>query len=360
MRSVQRLKWLGVALPLAAVLAVTTGAIPVSAAPKVASTTYNLYISNAQYPTSGGCSSDEETVTSAVFPPLPPTTKTLTPDGCSSGTPGVTGITFSPDGATAYVADYGQNQITPIDTSTFAAGTSFSSGGTNPVFLQVTPNGGDLIVVDSVSDNVAVISTSHTSSVKTISDTHGPLGVAILPNGSAAYISNTDGTVSVIKLTSTPRLTKTITFPSPGCTGGGDLLAAAPNGKKVYVTCTNGAELWVIKVLHHNQVKEVVHVKVTGQIVITPNGQMAYVNGANGKVFPIDLKTKKVGKGIPVSDDYGLGISPDGAYVAAPVDATSQGAVDLISTSSNAVTSTIQSGGDAPGWVAFQPSIATS
>ena len=92
-----------------------------------------------------------------------------------------------------------------------------------------------------------MISTANTSDVQTVNVDQVQLGVAILPNSSAAYITNSGSdTVSVVNLVGTPTVTKTISFPGAGCDGP-VYDAVTPNGKAVYVTCASNDKLWKIK-----------------------------------------------------------------------------------------------------------------
>jgi DNA-binding beta-propeller fold protein YncE len=329
-----------------------------SSAPSVGSPKYVLYVSNSDY--GGSCPADRS-ITRAEFPPLPPAENTLVPDGCADSL-GNADIAFSSDGATAYVSEFTQGQITPIDTSKFTAGKSFPSGGTEPIFVAVTPDDRYLVVANSSSDSVGVISTQDPTQIKTVHDGHGPLDLGILSNGSAAFVANTDGTVSSISLNGTPSLTRTISFPSPGCSGGSKIsIATAPDSRHVYVACQNN-ELWSVNVPENTVTKPPIPVPNAGQLVVTPDGTTAFVTGGGsggGGVSKVDLATGVVTT-IPLPDAYGLSMSPDGEYVATAQDQDGVSTVDLISTSSGRVVNTFQSGGSLIAWLAFLPALPES
>jgi DNA-binding beta-propeller fold protein YncE len=274
------------------------------------------------------------------------------------------GVAFSPNGSTAYVVNAGGNTITPIDTATFVAGAAFSTGVSTPIFAQVTPNGNSIVTAGTGGNGIAVISTSNTSDVQPVTVGNAPLGIAILPNSSAAYVANSgDGTVSVVSLTGTPAVTKTIKFPSSGCKGPGDD-AATPNGKAVYVVCSN-FKIWKINTATNKAAATGIKIKkgsgsggALQEIVITPNSKTAYVSNNNdGAVYPVTLKSGVVGAGIPVSDAWGLAISPDGNYVLAG-DGTCcfvTTNISSIAVSTNTVVSTFNTGGFTMRWLAVQP-----
>jgi YVTN family beta-propeller protein len=320
------------------------------ATPAGASGSYTAFVVNAEWPASNSVT--EVTGSGSSWTPGSPLT-------VASGDAGLTGIAVSPDGSTAYQAVGLYNEIVPIDTSTFTAGTAFSSGGTDPVQDAVTPNDKFLLVVNQGNNTLAVIKTSNTSSVKTVTVGNEALGIAILPNSSAAYITNTaDNTVSVVSLVGTPTVTNTISFPDNGCKGPlGD--AVTPNGKHVYVSCGND-KLWKIKVAtNHAAAKgiKIPHGGIKGKIgelAITPDGKTAYVASGND-VYPVTLSTKTVGTGISQTDAFSVAISPDGAYVMTGENDDNADTVEVIRVSTNTVTDTFSAGGYSHFSIAFQP-----
>jgi YVTN family beta-propeller protein len=62
-------------------------------------------------------------------------------------------IAITPDGRTAYVANYGSNSVTPIDTATRQAGPPIAVGA-NPEAIAVTPDGRTAYVADDGSNSV--------------------------------------------------------------------------------------------------------------------------------------------------------------------------------------------------------------
>ena len=321
------------------------GTLAVGPATAGAAGPYTAYVGNDQCPTN-------DSVTSITGPSSWTVGSTIGVGNCPAG------IAFSPDGSTAYMANASDNTITPINTSTFTAGTAFSSGVTSPLFMAVTPNGASLVVGGPGSNQVAVISTANTASVQTVSVGTNPEGLSILPDSSAAYIDNgSDNTVDVVSLTGTPTVTKTISFPSPGCTGP-EGNAVTTNGKWVWVACDGNGMLWGIKV---SKEKAKIAIKVgkgDHQVVVTPNGLTAYVSSPNNnKVFPVNLSTHVVGNGIAVNNAWGLAMSPDGSYVMAGDGTCCFATTDVyvIKTSNNTISATLNTGGFTHRWLAFQP-----
>jgi YVTN family beta-propeller protein len=269
------------------------------------------------------------------------------------------GIAFSPDGATAYVLGAGDSTITPIDTASFTAGAPFPSVVVNPVWIAITPDGQSILTTGHSSNNLAVIDTQNRGNVKLVSVGANPQDIAVLPDGSAAYVANQDdGTVSVVKLGKNPALKKTITFPAPGCTPFG--LAATPDGKTVLAACTSGS-LWPINIAKNTAAASPFAIPQSNggaEVVVTPNGKTAYVSNTNGFVYPVTLKSGAVGAPIAVPGARGMAISTDGkvlmvgdgdcCFINTPVS--------IINTAKNTVTTTLQTPGlYTHSWLAFKP-----
>lgn len=96
---------------------------------------------------------------------------TVTPVSTATNTPGAAitvrgapygipyAVAISPDGKTAYVADFGSNSVTPISTATNAPGAAITVGA-NPSGVAVTPDGQAAYVANSSSNTVTPISTT--------------------------------------------------------------------------------------------------------------------------------------------------------------------------------------------------------
>ena len=69
------------------------------------------------------------------------------------------GIAITPDGATAYVANLGADNVTPIDIATNTAGTPIAVGD-SPCGIAITPDGATAYVTNAGADNVTPIDTA--------------------------------------------------------------------------------------------------------------------------------------------------------------------------------------------------------
>src|SRR5699024_4386572 len=84
-----------------------------------------------------------------------------------------------------------------------AGATTTVTVGTNPIGIAITPDGSHAYVANANSDNVSVIDTTSNTVAKTITVGSTPSWVAITPDGSHAYVANANSdNVSVIDTTS--------------------------------------------------------------------------------------------------------------------------------------------------------------
>ncbi len=134
--------------------------------------------------------------------------------------------------ATAYVANFNSNTVTPINTATGKKLKTIKTV-TWPVAVAITPNGKGAYVASGKWGTVSVISTATSTVVKTIKVTVGSsvMAIAITPNGKTAYV--TDQSTAAV----TPIRTATKTTLKPIKVGRDPwFIAITPDGKTVYVT----------------------------------------------------------------------------------------------------------------------------
>ncbi|MBV8933831.1 MAG: glycoside hydrolase family 92 protein, partial [Kutzneria sp.] len=249
---------------------------------------------------------------------------------------------------TAYVSNYSDNTVTPVDTRTHTAGPAIPVGS-GPDGMVVA--GGDLFVANNNSNNVTVIDTTTNAVIKTIpvgsvaadvaatpdgktvwvtnfgSGTVQPIDVATLtagtpvtvgsqperlavsPDGSALWVANQgDGTVSDVSL-ATGTVAHTITV-GPAPFG----VAVTPDSRKVFVTNGGSSSVSVIDAATDTVTATVPVASGPQYVQISPNGAVAYVAdfGTDG-VTPITVATDTPGTFIRTgSGAYAVGFSPDG------------------------------------------------
>src|SRR5689334_9085246 len=181
------------------------------------------------------------------------------PDGHTVGD-GPIAIAITPDGKTAYTANYEAWTVTPIDVATGARGT--------PIRVGQNPN-----------------------------------SIAITPDGKTAYTANAgDGTVTPIDL-ATHTARAPIDFPGAPWTGAPWAIAITPNGKTACVA-TFAGKLIPIDLATGTLGKPIGGVGGDPLIAIAPNGKVAYITSQFGQtIMPIDLTTGSRGTPIRVSQD---------------------------------------------------------
>jgi YVTN family beta-propeller protein/VCBS repeat-containing protein len=261
---------------------------------------------------------------------------------------GPVGVAVSPDGATAYVTTFGDDEVSVIDTATNTVIDTITVGD-GPVHVAVSPNGDTVYVTNFTAGTVSVIDTD-TNAVTTILVGNGvaPEGVAISPDGTSVYVANRiAGTVSVIDTTT--NMIGTITVgDSPA------RVTVSPDGETVYVVNIGDNTVSVIDT-DTNMVTATIPVGVGPfGVAVSPDSATAYVTNASfNTVSVIDTATHTVTATIPVGfAPEGVAVSPDGArvYVANQFGGT----VSVIDTATNTVTATIAVG-DNPRGVAVSP-----
>lgn len=108
-------------------------------------------------------------------------------------------VAVSPTRPVAYVTNYADDTITPIDLATGRAEKPMKAGP-GPAGIAVTPNGKWAYVTDAGSsplgDTVTPINLATGKPAKTIRVGAGPQGIAITPDGRRAYVANAGAIVT--------------------------------------------------------------------------------------------------------------------------------------------------------------------
>ena len=181
-------------------------------------------------------------------------------------------IAITPDGRTAYIANAGRSTVTPIATTTGKPGPPIRVG-LGPDAIAVTPDGATAYVV-TTTDKVVPIAIRTSRPGRPIR-VPGGIAVAITPDGSTAYV---------------------LSQPNPD----------SEQGVVVPVRVATGTSAKPIRVGMSPE-----------QIVVTPDGQMAYVtNFGSGTVTPIRVATGTASAAIKVGKGPGyLAVTADSATI---------------------------------------------
>jgi YVTN family beta-propeller protein len=227
-------------------------------------------------------------------------TRTRTVDGFIPTGLTPTGIAFSPDGNTAYVANQFGN-LSRIDVATRQV--TGSVGIASPVAVRVSPDGSQLFVA-TTSTAVVTVDLATLSIVRTVDVGSAPNGFAVHPGGRLLYVSSFDaGTVSEINV-------------------------------------FTGQELRTFTTLGMPQ-----------EMALNRTGTRLYVANEAGWLDEIDLASGELAPSIPLlAGAFGVGVTPDDgqAYLTLP----SAGLIQIFGLQSRRLVKTIDVGGE-PRRIAF-------
>jgi YVTN family beta-propeller protein len=147
-------------------------------------------------------------------------------------------ITFSPDGARAYVATMDGLAVFSTKTmSQIALVRGFASTRT----VAVSPDGSLVYVTDPTSNQLVVISASSLKIINRIQTGELPWQVLVSGNGDTVYVTDTDSNAVSVINASTDKITNTISV-----NGTPDTLGLTPNGQELWVGQNAAAAITVI------------------------------------------------------------------------------------------------------------------
>jgi YVTN family beta-propeller protein len=249
-------------------------------------------------------------------------------------------IAITPDGRTAYVANYGSNTVTPINTSTRQAGTPIPVGK-QPRAIAITPNGRTAYVLDWGSAAVTPISTATNRAAPPIPVGSYPFAIAIAPDGRTAYVasygSNTVTPISV----ATGRPGRAVPAGQAP-----NSLAVTPGSTKVFVTGGDSDTVTPITAATGRAGRGIPVGYSPAAVAISPSGGTAYVvNTISGTLTPVSTATGVAGRPIRTgiyTYPTAIELTPSGAT--AVVIGTYAGRATLVSTRTRKVTARITVG----------------
>ena len=263
------------------------------------------------------------------------------------------GISISPDGNNAYVADNYSNTVSVINTTTNLV-TATIPVGSAPNGICVSPDGSKLFVANFSSNNVSVINATNNTVASTIPLGNKPYGICITPDGSKIFVTNEyDNTVSVIN-TTTNLVTATILvgkWPLGIC--------ISPDGTTVYVVNNQNNSVSIINTTSNTVLKTIVVGNYPYGINISPDGSKVYVaNESSNTVSVITTSNNSISDIITVSNPVGVSFNPDGTK--AYVTNFNQSSVSVINTVTNTVTGIISVGGNPSSFGNFIANVPTA
>ncbi len=188
-------------------------------------------------------------------------------------------IAITPDGKTAYVANFGGGSVagdtvTPISTATGRTGKAIKVGDF-PDAIAITPDGRTAYVI--AGGRVVPIRTATNRAGKAIKVGSRPQAIAITPNGKTAYVANYGSdTVTPINTATGTALKAIKVGNGPGGSGPG-AIAITPDGKTAYVSNFSSGTVTPIRTATNKPGKAIKVGYYPASIAITPDGKTAYV-----------------------------------------------------------------------------------
>jgi YVTN family beta-propeller protein len=280
-----------------------------------------------------------------VTVPISPSSEAVTTTAATVGS-GASGVVLSGNGAgvvnpnRAYVVNTVSNSVSVVDTTTNTV-TATIGVGPSPLSLAITPDGSRVYVTNSADNTVSVINTTSKTVVATIQvpvqstwnpevgDIPNVVGdIVVSPTGDRAYVTATDGTVSVIN-TSTNTVVSTNSvgyysdlkisadgrhlygthfgyYGSPSVT----VLDVSPAGTVTYNSAVTVGPVWDLDAMQSEFTEN------TYNVVLSPDGRRMYVTYA---ATTVARGTGGHTSGMFISDSRGQNWLVTGGYTAVSV-----------------------------------------
>jgi len=233
---------------------------------------------------------------------------------CPAASGDIPKMAVTPDGKTLYYLCPSANRVILVRTAALTAGPAVNAGP-YPDAIAITPDGKTAYVANAGSTTVTPIATATGTPGTPIRVGLGPDAIAITPDGDAAYVVTTTGkVVSIATATNSPG--RPIRVP------GAITVAITPDGATAYVLSKPSPDseqgaVVPVRVATNTPGTPIRAGLSPEQIVITPDGQMAYVtNLGSGTVTPIRVAAGTAGAAIKVGKAPAhLAVTPDSATV---------------------------------------------
>ena len=270
----------------------------------------------------------------------------------------------SSTGTYAYITNEFGSSVSIIDTDTNTV-TATVPAGNHPAGVAVNPEGTRVYVANFYLDNyentlstlinpklmlvkgtdehvetgegtVSVIDAATNTLIATVPVESSPVGVAITPDGTKAYVANRGSDIVSVIDTATNTVTAMVNVGS-GPTG----VVVTPDGKKAYVTNLYGSDVSIIDTATNTVTATVPVGDYPFGVAITPDGAKVYVsNAGSSTVSVIDTATNTVTATVPVGG-WTLGTAVNPAGTKAYVTNYNDGTLSVIDTATNTVTATV-------------------
>jgi DNA-binding beta-propeller fold protein YncE len=219
---------------------------------------------------------------------------------------------------TAYVANGNDGTVTPVDVSTNVAGTPIPiNADADPVGVAITPDGSTAYIADQ-DEGVWPIATATNTLGAMITVGADPGSIAITPDGATAYVTDSNGSQNAG--TVTPVATATNTVGTPITVGDGpDAVAITPDGQTAYVLNADDGTLTPIATSTNTAGTAITVAEGTEAMAMAPDGATVYVAASSGdpdvgSIVPVATATNTAGTAVPAPPFIrAMAVSPDGS-----------------------------------------------
>lgn len=249
-------------------------------------------------------------------------------------------------GPSAYIANFGDfflgggNSVSVIDTATNTV-TATVTVGSRPQGVAISPDATRVYVGSTDTNFVTVIDATTNTVLTTINVGGGTNTLAVTPDGTRVYAAGGSSSVKVINA-----VTNTLAgfVFGPGVINVPIGVALLPNGSKAYVTNNVTEKVAVINTATNTMITSIDG--ANRPVVAHPDGTRVYagLDTSPRQIIVIDTATDTVSTTIPlVGEPWGLAVHPDGSrlYVASGANSV------IIDTATNLITATTDlSGGN--------------
>jgi YVTN family beta-propeller protein len=260
-------------------------------------------------------------------------------------------VAISPDGATAYVANFGGTGPFSVGVVDIAGGTARATalavGTGQPEDVAFAPDGGRAYV--TAGSYVLVFDTATEAPVGSAILVPGgtppnPMGIAITADGRRAYTANFGtGTIGVIDLVAS-QATQTSSF---GAGGVADV-AVAGSGTEVLATGRGNDTAWMVQTAGPTEGRLIntsaFPLSIPQEVVLSPDAARAYISN-DGAIVVVDIAARAAIASWPVglATAVGLALNPDGTRLYAALG--SDNTIAVFDTATGQVVETINPGG---------------
>jgi YVTN family beta-propeller protein len=209
------------------------------------------------------------------------------------------GLAVNPNGSKIYVAD---SLISVINTSTNTISSFINTnngiGTANPYGVCISKDGSKLFVANYGNNTATIINTATETILATINVGNNPMAICVNSDGSKVYVTNfSDSTVSVIDANSYSVLTTINVGANPNA------ICISPDDSKIYVSNMNGPSVSVINSATNTVVSTITTILRAQGISLSSDASKLYVmDSYSNSVSVINTSNYNISMNISVGE----------------------------------------------------------